>query len=93
MNTIAKTILQQLGGDRFIRMTGAKHFTADDQSLTFKLASSRIGKYIKITLNGTDLYDIDFITGKGYKVNTIKDVFAENLTAILEQSTGLYFSL
>ena len=35
--TIATTILQQLGGSRFIAMTGAKNLVAEENALIFRL--------------------------------------------------------
>jgi hypothetical protein len=37
---VAETILEQLGGKRFIVMTGAKHFAADGNALRFRLPSN-----------------------------------------------------
>ena len=35
--TVAKTILAQLGGSRFVAMTGARHMAGDATSLSFGL--------------------------------------------------------
>ena len=67
---VAATIRQQLGGNRFILMTGAKHFSAHAAgkgvrgALSFRIPS-RFAKdginYVKITLTSLDTYTIDFI--------------------------------
>lgn len=55
--TGAKTILAQLGGRRFIAMTGASQFggTADPISLKFTLPGRTISKVV-ITLDPSDTY-------------------------------------
>lgn len=67
---IAQTIQKQLGGGRFIVMTGAKNLAAHGPekgtrgALSFTLPS-RFAKdginYVKVTLTGRDTYDIEFI--------------------------------
>lgn len=60
---VAETILKQLGGDRFIAMTGARNFLADGNALRFRLPSNfakRRINAVRFTLNGTDTYDVVF---------------------------------
>ena len=61
---IAETIREQLGGRRFALMTGATCFLAIKDGLSFRLparfATSGIN-YVAITLNGKDLYDLEFL--------------------------------
>ena len=66
---IAATILAQLGGHRFIAMTGAKDFTAINNGLRFKIGrnASKTNR-VEITLNGEDLYDMNFIKHTPYGV-------------------------
>ena len=66
---IATTILQQLGGNRFVAFTGAKEFIAIDNGLQFKIGrnASKTNR-IKITLNGADLYDMEFIKYRPFSV-------------------------
>lgn len=79
---IAKTILEQIGGKRFITMTGAKNLLAHEAGLSFKLPS-RFAKngvnYVKITLDPSDIYSMYF--GKIFK-HTITDIATH---------TGIYF--
>ena len=60
--TIAKTILQQLGGNKFVVMTGAKSLCGGENYLSFRIPGTmtrdRIN-YVKITLNSMDLYDVE----------------------------------
>lgn len=62
MNNIASTILAQLGGKRFIVMTGAKDFIGLEDGLRFSIGrnASKTNR-IEIKLNGSDLYDMEFI--------------------------------
>lgn len=94
---VAGTILQQLGGRKFTTMTGAKNIFAVNEKLgglSFKLprfAGVKVN-YVKIVLNGNDLYDIEFgrIYGNKYSLlNTVNDVYCDQLEEIFTQETGL----
>jgi hypothetical protein len=96
---IAQTILQQLGGSRFLAMTGAK-LMRDGPALIVHLPASfrgpgaGAGHQIKITLNADDLYLIEQIkiTKGSYKVSrvTLADgAYAEDLQRIFTEATGL----
>ena len=90
----AETVLQQLGGNKFRAMTGANNFTKDDNSITFKLPKAENSiKYVSITLNGMDTYDIKFTTQSGKTVKEANDVYAEDLRKIFTENTGLHTSL
>ena len=70
----ANTILQQLGGGRFSAMTGAKNFIAIDNGLVFNIGrnASKANK-VKITVNGLDLYDVEFIKYTPYSFKISRD--------------------
>jgi hypothetical protein len=97
METIAKTIYQQLGGNRFAFMVGAKYFAYGDTSLQFRVMrnSNRIN-CVKITLNGVDLYDLEFYwcdkNGCTIK-SSFTDVYGDQLQKFFTIATGLYTSL
>jgi hypothetical protein len=58
----ASTILQQLGGNKFIDMTGSHTFVCDKNWLRMTLTKNKIGaKWLRITLNSMDTYDMEFI--------------------------------
>lgn len=95
-----ETILTQLGGRKFMVMTGAKHFTKDaaDTTLSFQLprnfAKDGING-VRITLTN-DLYDVEFVkigtARSGYKhtvVASSEGVYAEDLVELFERTTGL----
>ena len=66
---IAATILQQLGGHRFIAFTGANDFLAIDNGLRFKIGrNASKANRIEITLNGCDLYDMRFIKHRPFSI-------------------------
>lgn len=95
---IAKTIGEQLTGaknpmNRLSAMIGAKDFVALGNGLAFKYPRA---KYVKITLNSKDLYDIEFSNLRGIKQTikkTIEGVYAEDLKKTFEDYTKLYLSL
>ena len=98
---VAETILQQLGGNRFMAMTGARGLTYDENSLTFKItrAQNKI-THVKITLDPSDTYNVSFIncrkTAKGFKNEVVKsfsDVFNVHLSDCFTSQTGLYTRL
>jgi hypothetical protein len=97
MSEIAKTILAQLGGNRFIAMTGAKNFTGYPDALMFSLPGAggftKNGiNIVKITLTPADTYTMEFTRRRGSKFTTInvtEDVYWEDLTEIFRQVTGL----
>ena len=98
---IAKTILDQLGGNRFKVMTGASNFMAIESGLVFSIKGSRRINKIRIILNHRDdSYRIEFI--KIFNVMTRKEpvvvssygnVFCDNLCAVFERETGLVTNL
>lgn len=59
---IAETILSQLGGNRFVVMTGAKDIAfGPNGELQFKIPTKKIN-YVKIALDrGTDTYKMTFL--------------------------------
>ena len=55
----AATILKQIGGNRFIAMTGAKDLGSTNKSLQFKIGRNSKGiNHVRIAHNAKDLYDI-----------------------------------
>ena len=95
---IAKTILSQLGGNKFVAMTGAKSFGYDSKgsvvSLQFKIG--RNAKQVNIVrinyIKGKDLYEMNFY--KGTKLlKKVSNVYADQLRKIFTKHTGMYTSL
>ena len=95
---VAETILEQLGGNKFCVMTGAKNLGGTEDSLSMKIGrNSSNSNYLKITLNSMDLYDMEFckLTRMGEKksVTEYSDVYNDMLTEVFEKHTGMYTSL
>ena len=96
--TVAKTILEQLGGNKFRVMTGAKNFMGLADGLAMKIGrNSSNSNYLKITLNAMDLYDMEFakLTKMGEKksVTEYSDVYNDMLTDVFTSHTGMYTKL
>jgi hypothetical protein len=96
-NQIASTIVSQLGGSRKLQMfIGLKQIInyPNGVSLVFPKPKHRgaVNK-VKITLNGKDLYDMEFIRfnkNSSKVIQEFNDVFAEDLRDRFEEGTGLY---
>jgi len=93
--TIAAVILNQLGGGRFVAMTGAKMFTHDGASLRFRLPSrfAREGiNFVKVTLTAADDYTVEFgkVWGINYRmIATQAGIYGDTLRAAFTAATGL----
>jgi hypothetical protein len=94
---VAKEILAQLGGNKFVAMTGAKNLVDGGKFLAFKLPRAKDSiNYVKITLTSMDLYDIEFgrIRANQYKVvKKVDGVYNDQLQSIFTKVTGLYTRL
>ncbi|EPZ2570077.1 hypothetical protein ACXLTH_004203 [Salmonella enterica subsp. enterica serovar Kiambu] len=96
---VATEILHQLGGNRFIVMTGAKSFTYFDENgecgLTFRLPSNFAIQginLVKIKLSFSDTYQITFscVRGKVIKdISTFDNIYCDQLEYLFTQETGL----
>lgn len=99
--SIAQTILQQLGGRRFVTMTGAKDLLGSENSLLFRLperfALNGINK-VRVTLDRMDTYTITFLKCNFRKhefqiVAEHTDIYFDQLQAVFTEVTGLDTSL
>ncbi len=93
--SIANTIRDQISG-KTLFMLGAKNLLAHEDGFSFRIRGSKAVNYIKITLNGKDLYDMEFgkVWGMNYKVKaTHNDVYADMMHGLIESETGLYTKL
>ncbi len=93
--SVASVILEQLGGNKFRVMTGAKSFVDCGNALMFMLpsrfASKGINK-VRITLTPADEYDMEFFKVWGSKctlVDSVQGVYCDQLQAIFKDKTGL----
>lgn len=96
----AFTMLQQLGGNKFIAMTGAKVSFDSDGTLFCWFKGSKKANMLKISLDyATDTYIMEF-SKLGYApkftvkpVKKLTMVYAEDLQSFFTDVTGLYTSL
>jgi hypothetical protein len=88
--------LKQLGGNRFIAMTGAKNFAVGPKGMSFKIGrNSKNVNYVRIDLKG-DLYNMEFIqmrAGKMKVKSKEKGVYNDQLQKMFTKNTGMYTSL
>jgi hypothetical protein len=95
---VADTIIDQLGGAKFVMMTGAKNFVYDPARpgrLTFRLPMSK-WNYVVIQLTPMDLYEVEFskITTRNCKMTVTpgpkhEGVYFDQLRSVFEGTTGL----
>lgn len=90
-------MLAQLGGQRFITMTGAKDLVGGADYLMFSLprglAKDRINK-VKITIMPSDTYKLEFMEVDSRKlsvrnVDVAEDIYADKLQECFSRVTGL----
>ena len=95
---VARTILDQLGGNRFAAMTGAHNFAGDNNSLQFSFKGSRKVNKCRVVLNSMDLYDVSFYkynsrTADLKKVSEHNGIYCDMLQDIFTDETGLFTTL
>ena len=94
---IAKTILEQLGDNRFIAMTGAKNFIAIDYGLQFDLPGDlhfvKDGIHtIRVHLDPTDTYTMMAFKQRGSSFDLMKEqsgLYWDMLQYTFTEFTGL----
>tara|TARA_B100000427_G_scaffold324012_1_gene328386 strand:- start:1009 stop:1305 length:297 start_codon:yes stop_codon:yes gene_type:complete len=96
--SVAKTILSQLGGNKFAVMTGAKNFVDCGDALSMRIGRNKTSSnYLKVTLNSMDLYDMKFsrVSPKGGErsITEYNNIFNDQLVEVFEKHTGMYTKL
>lgn len=107
--SIPEIILNQLGGNKFVVMTGSKNFVADGNTLRMTLAKNGSkANRLYITLEADDTYTMHFFkytaprfNSKTYsftdekvtEVKTIKGVYCDQLQELFTEVTKLYTRL
>jgi hypothetical protein len=101
MHHVAKTILDQLGNNKFLAMTGAKNLVGSDKSLSFRYPTS-VNKHgaktnaVYITLDPSNTYSITSMYIRGLNVKTVEvrsEVYFDTLHEAFTALTGLYTHL
>ena len=97
---VANTILEQLGGGRFLVMTGAKNLVGDHQSLGMKIngrnKAGRAVNKVSITLAADDTYTVQTWYFRGMALRAVDEmtgVYCDQLRAVFTSFTGLHTSL
>jgi hypothetical protein len=90
-------VIKQLGGGRFIAMTGAKDFFLGPKGMVFKIGRNSKGvNYVRINLNSMDTYDVEYLSVRNYKEKVkykANGIYADMLRDSFEAHTGLRTSL
>lgn len=103
---VAQTILQQLGGKRFLTMTGARNLTSDGNALRMVLPECKHGK-TRASVNGTiytfaalltaaDDYTLTVSAVKSFVptvIETVDGIYCDQLEEVFTRMTGLYTRL
>lgn len=101
----AKLVLDQLtlsnhGMNRLVTMVEAKNFVQSENDnwvrFQFMKSSGTKARYVQITLNGSDLYDVEFYRMWKLEkkvVSVHENVYFDQLKALFEAETGFYLSL
>ena len=94
--TTTQTILQQLGGNKFVMMTGASCFSDGENTLIVKFKGCKTMNLLRITLTDLDLYKMEFMKFAGTKLTPrteVDMVYHDMIQSIFTKETGLYTSL
>ena len=95
--SIAKEILSQLGGNRFVAMTGAKNLAETSKGglafqLPANLTKNRINA-VRIELDPSDTYVVKFLKITSSALKTVAEydhIYCDQLVELFERETGLY---
>ena len=90
---VAEEILKQLGGRRFMMMTGAKNFVSEKGAnyLQFTIGrNSSKANRVKITLGFDDLYTMEFIRYTAPRLSKKTWTYSEGKTSVIEKREGLW---
>lgn len=98
-NNVANTILAQLGGSRFIAMTGAKNLLYGASELQMQIGrNAKRVTHVRIHLAADDTYTVDFyrVAKRGLKVDTLSAhsmIYCDQLQELFTRETGMHTSL
>lgn len=96
---VPQIILSQLGGNRFVVMTGARDFTGSADTLTFKLPRISNGiSHVAITLDVDDTYRVEFRKWNARKLSMAivaahTGIYCDMLQDLFTNETGLFTHL
>ena len=96
---IAHTILQQLGGNAFVCMTGARSLSIIERGLSFRLPSTMTRNRIagvRVVLDDDDTYKVTFLKIRKMAVTVVGDyegVYCDGLADLVSEQTGLVLQI
>lgn len=92
MKTTTQTILDQLGGNKFVAMTGAKQLVAGSDFLQFGIGrGARNGANKVRVVLADDVYRVEFFNIRGVNIRecgAVDRVYADRLAAVFTEHTG-----
>lgn len=90
--TVAMTILEQLGGNKFIAMTGARNLVFSKDSLTMSIPKNMSkANRLKISLNWDDTYTMRFYKYTAPRLNHKAMTYTNEKTEEVVKYDGVYF--
>ena len=88
---VHEIILEQLGGQRFITMTGVKNLSYDGPTLRMSLPRNKSkANRLWITLNNNDTYTMRFFRYTAPRFITAKAEFTNEKVTEIKQFEGVY---
>ena len=89
---VAETIYNQLGGGRFVAMTGAKQFVYDSNSLRFRIGRNKSkANVVKIELRGDDTYEMTFKRVTTSRISLKTGEYIEGKDDVIREFHSVYF--
>jgi hypothetical protein len=94
----AQTVIAQLGGNKFLAMTGARDFVRGSDDLRFRLPRPSKITHFWVRLEADDTYTVEGGKWNAKRLEVVRikraeGVTGETLAPIFEQITGLRVSL
>lgn len=97
MMTTANMILETLGGNKFLAMTGAKNLVCGENMLMFAIPKNQSrGNKMRITMDATDTYTVEVFKIRGCECAKLAEremVYAESLRNVFTTLTGMETAL
>ena len=94
---VAEIILEQIGDNKFMVMTGAYNLASTRNSLSLRFKGSSKYNCLTVTLNDSDLYDVRLLKiSRKFEITadqSFPNIYADQLRGLFELETGLATSL
>lgn len=89
----SEIILSQLGGNKFVAMTGAKQLVGGESMLQFGIGRGAVNKANKVRIDLVgDLYEVRFFNIRGVNIKEISVhtmIYGDRLAALFAPQTGM----